>query len=178
MKYILLIPILGLSLVQVVTWFGVLPPAYLSVFFSVGCVIVFIVGIIIEKRHATRSGVSLGQKVLENLSFKPFIVGLVLVGYFFFNFFYSASLGGNTRIEDGRYFAMKEPAKVFYEISESEYNERQPHQLRAKTGHPLLIGIVGFIIFCAGRSSNKSSKRGAAGGVPSRSVKNVEKTVK
>ncbi|WP_156158750.1 hypothetical protein [Pseudoalteromonas rubra] len=121
MKYLMLIPILGLVSIQAVTWFGVLPPTYISVCMSIGCVFVFLIGLFSAKSYENRSGVSLGEKILENLSIKPFLVGFVLVVYFFFNFFYSSSVGGNTKVEGGKYFALQEPSKEYYEITEAEY---------------------------------------------------------
>tara|TARA_R110002049_G_scaffold217214_4_gene388629 strand:+ start:988 stop:1491 length:504 start_codon:yes stop_codon:yes gene_type:complete len=167
MKYLMMLPILGLVSIHVVTWFGILPPSYMSFSMSFACVLVFLAGLISAKTYASRSGISLGEKILGSISFKPFLYGLVLAAYFCFNFFYSASTGGNTKIENGKYFAMREPTKEYYEITESEYDERQPHQVRAMTGHPLIFGIVGFVMFCASRSSNKSSKRDAESGAPS-----------
>ncbi|MCC5453348.1 hypothetical protein LMJ53_16655 [Rheinheimera sp. UJ51] len=161
MKHLMIIPILGLGVIHVVTWFGILPPTYLTIGLSAASVVVLFVGIISVKSYADRTGENLGEKVLGNLSIKPFLFGLVVLAYFFFNFFYSASMGGITKIENGKYFAMKEPTKENYEITESEYNERQPHQVRAMTGHPLVFGIVGYIMFSVSRSSNKPSKNDA-----------------
>ncbi|RUO38639.1 hypothetical protein CWE13_03055 [Aliidiomarina shirensis] len=161
MKYLMMIPMLGLGLIQVITWFGILPPTYLTISLSVACIVVFLVGLISVKRYAGRTGASFGEEILGNLNLKPFLCGLILLAYFFFNFFYSVSMGGNTKVENGKYFALRERPKEFYEISELEYNERQPHQVRALTGHTLLVGVVGFVMFCASRSSNKSSKKDA-----------------
>ena len=158
MKYILIFPLFGLGLIQVVTWFGVLPPVYISISMSIGCILVFLVGVISERRYEKKFGVSPVERVLENLSFKSFMFGLILVVYFLFNFVYSSSIGGRTKAENGKYFAMKNVTKSYYEISEEEYNERQPHQVRAMTGHPLIFGILGFAMFCSSQTPNKRVK--------------------
>ncbi|WP_105167830.1 hypothetical protein [Pseudoalteromonas sp. T1lg23B] len=101
----------------------------------------------------------LGQQKIPNLSVRHFLLlGLVVLNGMI-NFFIGMGSDINTKTENGKYFALRDKPREYYEISYEEYKSKIPLQIRFWTAFPLIFGVAGYnIVRARCNSSNKSLK--------------------
>ncbi|MCP8899670.1 hypothetical protein [Gilvimarinus xylanilyticus] len=148
-KLIAAITFLGLMLVHLIAWLGILPPKWFWLPLSVVSMSFFVLGCGRLGIHQIKSGTPKTvdnpiEAMFQQATAKRFLIVFLVGGYFFFNFSYSSAIGGVTKYENNKFYVLGDNPEKYYEVSEQEYEFRRPHQVRLYTGHPFVFGLIGY----------------------------------
>ena len=158
MRHILATPIIGLTLLHLSTYLGFAPNMYLVVLLSIPLLGYFIYSIILTSKLKRSNQESPFEAIFGNIQLKQFFLIFWLAIYFVINFIVSASLGGSTKTQNGKYYALtvQKYPKEYYEITKEEYLNRKPFQIRLISGHVIAFGLIGFMVISNVKFSSKN----------------------
>ena len=136
-----------LFFVHAVTYLGVVFP--LKVFLLCGLVgfIPLFFSFYIQDREKEQYEASLPLHMQNYSRFrvKYFFVGLFLSFYAISSMLIMMGSGVSLKFENGKYLAMNDTTRIYYEIDEKEYRRRIQVGVRGFTALPLLFSYLGYV---------------------------------